>query len=76
MSRIYDEDGFQVHIWPNDHPPAHVHVYRGDGLAIVNLATLEVRDAFDMRPRDVRRSLEIAEEYRVPFLREWRRIHG
>jgi hypothetical protein len=76
MARIYVEDGFQVHLWPNDHAPAHVHIYRGEGLAIINLATLELRAAYDMKPPDVRRSMEIAQEYRVRFLKEWRRMHG
>ena len=47
MARVYDGDGFQVHVWLNDHPPAHVHVYRAEGLAIVNLLTLTVRAAYD-----------------------------
>ena len=76
MARLYDEDGFEVHIWPNDHAPAHVHVYRAEGLAVVNLLTLEVRQAYDMKPKDLRRSVEIVEEYRLRFLKEWRRIHG
>lgn len=76
MPRIYDEEGFQVHIWPNDHAPAHVHVYRAGGLAVVNLVSLELRAAYDMKPGDVRRGMEIVEEYRVRFLKEWRRIHG
>ncbi|HSU14798.1 hypothetical protein [Longimicrobium sp.] len=41
-----DEDGFHVHIWPNDHIPAHVHVYRAEGLAIIEIASPRVRVAY------------------------------
>lgn len=76
MARIYGEGGFQVHVWPNDHPPAHVHVIRAEGLVVVDLLTLNIREAYDMKPKDVRRACEIVEENRGTFLLEWRRIHG
>lgn len=76
MSRIYGEGGFQVHIWPNDHPPAHVHVVRAEGLAVVDLLTMSIREAHDMKPPDIRRAFRIVEENRDRFLLEWRKIHG
>jgi len=75
MARVYDGDGFQVHIWLNDHPPAHVHVYRAEGLAIVNLLTLTLRAAYDMKPGDLRRAVAIVEANRSRFLQKWRDIH-
>jgi len=75
MARVYDGDGFQVHIWLNDHPPAHVHVYRAEGLAIVNLLTLTIRAAYDMKPADLRRAVAIVEANRLRFLQKWREIH-
>jgi hypothetical protein len=75
MARVYDGDGFQVHIWLNDHPPAHVHVYRAEGLAIVNLLTLTVRAAYDMKPADLRRAVAIVEANQIRFLQKWREIH-
>jgi hypothetical protein len=75
MARVYDRDGFQVQIWLNDHPPAHVHVYRAEGLAIVNLLTLTIRAAYDMKPADLRRAVAIVEANRSHFLRKWKEIH-
>ena len=75
MARVYDGDGFQVHIWLNDHPPAHVHVIRAEGLVIVNLLTLTVRAAYDMKPTDVRRAVAIVEANRSRFLKRWKEIH-
>ena len=76
MARVYDGDGFSVHIWPNDHPPAHVHVYRAEGLAIVNLLTMGIREAYDLRPAELRRALAIVEANRNRFLQKWREIHN
>jgi Domain of unknown function (DUF4160) len=75
MARVYDGDGFQVQIWLNDHPPAHVHVYRAEGLAIVNLLTLTIRAAYDMKPADLRRAVAIVEANQIRFLQKWREIH-
>jgi hypothetical protein len=75
MARVYHGNGFQVHIWPNDHPPAHVHVIRAEGLVIVNLLTLTIRAAYDMKPADVRRAMTLVEANRSRFLQRWKEIH-
>jgi hypothetical protein len=76
LVRVYNGDGFSVHIWPNDHAPAHVHVYRAEGLAVVNLLTLGIREAYDMKPADLRRAVAIVEANRKGFLQKWREIHN
>lgn len=76
MARVWGEDGFQVHIWSNDHPPAHVHVSRAEGLVIIDLLTLRMRAAYDMKPADVRRACEMVEEHCDLLLAKWREIHG
>lgn len=76
MARVYDGDGFSVHIWPNDHPPAHVHVCRAEGLAVVNLLTMDIREAYDLKPADLRRAVAIVEANRERFLQKWREIHN
>ena len=73
MARVYDGGGYQVHIWLND--PAHVHVHRAEGLAIVNLLTLTIRAAYDMKPADLRRAVAIVEANRSRFLQKWKEIH-
>jgi hypothetical protein len=37
--------GLLVVIYPNDHPPAHVHVLGPGWLVVVNLTVPEVREA-------------------------------
>jgi hypothetical protein len=72
---IGDEDGFTIHIWPNDHEPAHVHVYRAEAMAVIELGSLTVRGAYDMRVKDLRRAVEIVRANRGVLLRRWREIH-
>jgi hypothetical protein len=72
---IDDQDGFTIHIWPNDHEPAHVHVYRAEGLAVIEIGSLHVRDAYDMRVKDLRRAIEIVRANQTVLLRRWREIH-
>ncbi|HEX6751460.1 MAG TPA: DUF4160 domain-containing protein [Longimicrobium sp.] len=76
MVRIFGQNGFVVHIWPNDHEPAHVHVYRAEGLAKIEIRSLGLRVAYDMKPKDVRRAIDIVAANQIPFLRKWREIHG
>jgi hypothetical protein len=76
MVRVLDEDGFQVQIWLNDHEPAHVHVYRAEGLVVINVAPLQVRAAHDVGRRDVRRAMELVSGNQLYLLRRWREIHG
>jgi len=76
MVRVLDEDGFVVHIWLNDHVPAHVHVYRAEALVIVEIASLRIRAAYDMKPRDLRRATAIVGANRELLMARWKEIHG
>ena len=37
MPEILRVDGYIVKIWFNDHPPQHVHVFKGDGECVIEL---------------------------------------
>ncbi|ADP71661.1 hypothetical protein Rvan_2441 [Rhodomicrobium vannielii ATCC 17100] len=37
MVTIHRAFGFRVVIYPGDHEPAHVHVTKGGGMAVINL---------------------------------------
>jgi hypothetical protein len=75
MVRVLDDDGFSVRIWPNDHEPAHVHVYRAEAMARIEIVSLNVR-GHDMRPKDLRRALSIVSANQELLLRKWREMHG
>jgi hypothetical protein len=76
MVQVHHGDGFRVHIWLNDHEPAHVHVYRAEAMAIIEITSLHVRAAYDMKPPDLRRAVEIVEQHQSWFLQRWSQIHG
>lgn len=72
--------GFRVFVYPNDHVPAHVHVFGGGCEALFNLncpaGPVELRENYGFSRRaigGIRKALDDV----VPLLcREWRKIHG
>jgi hypothetical protein len=67
-------EGLRVAIYPNDHPPAHVHVI-GPGW-VVNLLGPEVREAIGCNEPEVRRVLRLIAEHRAALMEAWERHHG
>lgn len=37
VPKVVDEDGYRVSVWPNDHPPPHVHVFRAGRECLVEI---------------------------------------
>ena len=42
MPTIIKEDGFRIVIWPNDHLPPHVHVFKGNAEVKIELVEPKV----------------------------------
>lgn len=80
MPRVLTEGGFRVMIFPNDHTPAHVHVFDADGQVLINLGgddeAPSIRENRAMRMRNTRRALRLIEDHQERLLAEWRRWHG
>lgn len=72
--------GLDVRIYPNDHPPAHVHVVGRGCEAKFQLncpaGPVEVVANFGFSRREIRRILDALLAAVVQLCREWRRIHG
>jgi hypothetical protein len=79
MVTVFRAHGLRVVIFVDDHPPAHVHVFR-DGQAKINL--LGTDGAPDlvwtdgMTRSEVRRAMRIVVERRAMLLARWEDIHG
>ncbi|PKV78932.1 DUF4160 domain-containing protein [Nocardia fluminea] len=79
--RMFD-GGISVHVWPNDHPPPHVHILKkceGDGLSVkINLETGESEG--DLPPWADRKQLKnlkaLVVEYHPLFAGWWTKNHG
>lgn len=80
MPTVLRQDGFDVMIYTDDHPPAHVHVLKAGGEVIINLGDEKtvpsVRQNKRMPWRDERRALIIIGDRQQELLARWREIHG
>ncbi len=79
------QDGFTVIIYTRDeHEPPHVHVFKAEGEAIINLGdedTLsEIDKVYDMSLKDARKALGIVEDnlehLQTRWNEIWRQRHG
>lgn len=75
MATILSQDGFQVMIFTNDHPSAHVHVFKAGTEAVINLVPVSIRENYRMSPKNLRRAVDIVTENQDLLLQAWREIH-
>ena len=76
MPTVLHLDGLRFVIYPNDHPPAHVHVVGPDWEAVINLIGNELREVYGCTAADAKRALRLVAEHRDILFDAWRRIHG
>lgn len=80
MPTALRQDGFDVMIYVDDHPPAHAHVFKAGGQLIMNLGDEDtppsIREVKGMTKGEARRAVVIVEDNQGTLLRKWREIHG
>ncbi len=77
MPQVFEKEGFKFFFYSNDHRPIHVHVRKGDGEAIFNVeGTVELRESYGMKVRELARAEELAEENRSIILEKWNEYLG
>ena len=76
MPLVLREGGFQVRIYLNDHPPAHVHVFNADGEAQITLEPVRIDRVWSMKPADVARAKVLVTSHRGALLDKWKELHG
>lgn len=81
MPTVHREDGFRVFIYPNDHLPRHVHVFRSGGEVIIQLGSTTELPSLDrvygtISDRDTVKALRIVQANQVKLLKLWKSIHG
>ena len=72
---VLREKGYQVKIYPNDHPPAHVHVVKAEHEARVTLEPVEAKTNLGFNTREIGDILDMIEEHQADLLAEWDRTH-
>ncbi|NNC30697.1 DUF4160 domain-containing protein [Longimicrobium terrae] len=81
MPVVLREDGWKFVIYPNDHPPPHVHVRRAGGIRVKVLlphSGESVRIVWfrDGPPLEAARAGLLVEKHADVLLAAWERIHG
>lgn len=81
MPTVHREDGFQIRIYPNDHLPRHVHVFKSDGEVIIQLGSETETPSIDevhkgISNKDVAKALTLVQVNQVKLLESWKNIHG
>jgi hypothetical protein len=79
MATVFNKDGFSVRIYFNDHLPSHVHVFKAEGEAKINLGSESERPTFlgvwNMSNKDATKALNLVIEHQTELLEKWREIH-
>ena len=77
MPTILFIDGRRFVVYPNDHPPAHVHVVGPGWVVVVDIQVFAVREVIGAcRGHEARQVLRLARENAQALWEGWRRFHG
>ena len=76
MPTVLRVDGLRIVIYPNDHPPAHVHVHGPGWVVVINIVEPEIRETIGCDEREARRVLRLVADHQAALLDAWRRFHG
>lgn len=76
------DGGISVHVWPNDHPPAHVHILKksepDNQYVKINLETAELEG--DLPPwadrKQLKKMQKLVRDYHELFAGWWEKNHG
>lgn len=69
-------EGFQFQVFPGDHLPPHVHVFRGSGRARVVLLPMDVEDQLGFKRQELAKIFKLAREHRATLLAMWEEVNG
>lgn len=76
MPTVLRIGGLRVVIYPNDHPPAHVHVLGPGWVVVINLIDPEVREVINCSEHEARRALRLIAGHQDELMDAWNRFHG
>jgi hypothetical protein len=78
--KIDRNGGFQIVIYPDDHPPPHVHVFNAGAECVLLLGDFvtapSVREVNGMKTKDVVKAYRLVEASQARYILKWREIHG
>lgn len=75
MPTVLFINGFRFVIWPADHEPPHLHVFKGDGEAKVAIDEPRLMQVIGLSKQEARFILGTVITHQVELLKEWEKIH-
>jgi Domain of unknown function (DUF4160) len=76
MPTIINKNGFKIVIWPNDHLPPHVHVFRNNAEVKISLIEPSVFNVEGkIINKDLAKALSLVIEHQAELLEKWKEIH-
>jgi hypothetical protein len=76
MPTVLRVQGFVTKIHLNDHAPAHVHVLKAGGEAVVTLVPVMVLRVWRMSRSDAAAAKRVVEDNSAYLMSSWKGIHG
>ena len=69
--------GLRFYFFSNEHLPIHVHLENSDGLAKIALEPeIKLVENNGIKAKDIKRAMNIVEEYKEEFIEKWKEFHG
>ena len=77
MPTVLRKEGFSVRIYPNDHDPPHVHIFKAEGEIKATIAEVpELLDVIKMSNKDVKKALELIKHHHQELLEKWSHFYA
>lgn len=72
MPTVFTKDGFRFFFYSNDHTPIHIHVSKGDGEALFEIAgEIVLRESVGLKTKELAKAEELAEANKELIIRKW-----
>ncbi len=76
MPTLFELFGMRFFFYSLEHLPIHVHIENGDGRAKINVETLEIVENQGIKPKDMKKAVQIVKLYKEEIINQWRKYHG
>lgn len=71
MPTILKQNGFRYFFYSNEHLPKHIHVEGKGGEAKIELDSLTLVQAYNLKKKDLRLIIQTVTNQRFFFIRKW-----
>jgi hypothetical protein len=72
MPTVFIKDGFRFFFYSNEHRPIHVHVRKGGGEAVFDVAgEVVLRESVGLKTRELKDAEDLAVEHQQLIIQTW-----